>query len=157
MVCASPRELRSVTVWRGSIVATWQRIRRNGQLKHCVQRIAVECRPSGGRPLVERRARLPKLLDGSGLLASEALPGTSVAIVEAVRGLGLEGVIAKRKDSVYEPGERSDAWQKPKLENQQEFVIVFGSARARRADGFGGVETWGSGCLVRVRFRPRLV
>ena len=45
------------------------------------------------------------------------------AIVEAVRGLGLEGVVAKRKDSLYEPGERSDAWQKLKLENQQEFVI----------------------------------
>ena len=30
---------------------------------------------------------------------------------------------SKRKDSPYEPGERSDAWQKLKLENQQEFVI----------------------------------
>ena len=32
-------------------------------------------------------------------------------------------MVAKRKDSLYEPGERSDAWQKLKLENQQEFVI----------------------------------
>jgi ATP-dependent DNA ligase len=40
-----------------------------------------------------------------------------------VRGLGLEGVVAKRKGSLYEPGERTDAWQKLKLENQQEFVI----------------------------------
>ena len=45
------------------------------------------------------------------------------AIVEAVRGLGLEGVIAKRKHSLYVPGERTDDWQKLKLENQQEFVI----------------------------------
>ena len=74
-------------------------------------------------PLLKRRARLPRVLDGSGLLPSEELPGTVAAIVEAVRGLGLEGVIAKRKDSLYEPGERSDAWQKLKLENQQEFVI----------------------------------
>ena len=63
------------------------------------------------------------MLEGSGVLLSEELPGTVAAIVVAVRGLGLEGVIAKRKDSVYEPGERSDAWQKLKLENQQEFVI----------------------------------
>ena len=48
------------------------------------------------------------MLDGSGLLASEELPGTAAAIVDAVRGLGLEGVIAKRKDSLYEPGERSN-------------------------------------------------
>ena len=74
-------------------------------------------------PLLKRRARLARVLDGSGLLPSEELPGTVAAIVEAVRGLGLEGVVAKRKDSLYEPGERSDAWQKLKLENQQEFVI----------------------------------
>jgi bifunctional non-homologous end joining protein LigD len=76
-----------------------------------------------GEPLLRRRTRLARVLDGSGLLSSQALPGTAAAIVEAVRGLGLEGVIAKRKDSLYEPGERSDAWQKVKLENQQEFVI----------------------------------
>jgi bifunctional non-homologous end joining protein LigD len=63
------------------------------------------------------------VVDGSGLLSSEELPGTPATIVETVRKLGLEGVIAKRKDSLYEPGERSDAWQKLKLENQQEFVI----------------------------------
>jgi bifunctional non-homologous end joining protein LigD len=74
-------------------------------------------------PLLKRRARLARVLEGSEFLPSQALPGTVAAIVEAVRGLGLEGVIAKRKDSLYEPGERSDAWQKLKLENQQEFVI----------------------------------
>ena len=76
-----------------------------------------------GQALLKRRARLARVLDGSGLLPSQELPGTPAAIVEAVRGLGLEGVVAKRKDSLYEPGERSDAWQKLKLENQQEFVI----------------------------------
>ena len=76
-----------------------------------------------GRPLIERRSKLPKLVEGSGLLLSQDLPGTVVAIVEAVRGLGLEGVVAKRKASLYEPGERSGDWQKLKLENQQELVI----------------------------------
>ena len=75
------------------------------------------------QPLLKRRARLARVLDGSGLLPSQELPGTPAAIVEAVRGLGLEGVVAKRKDSLYKPGEPSDAWQKLKLENQQEFVI----------------------------------
>jgi len=74
-------------------------------------------------PLLKRRAQLARVLDGSDLFASQELPGTPAAIVEAARGLGLEGVIAKRKDSLYEPGERSDSWQKLKLENQQEFVI----------------------------------
>ncbi len=35
----------------------------------------------------------------------------------------LEGVVAKRRDSQYEEGERSRNWQKLKLERQQEFVV----------------------------------
>jgi bifunctional non-homologous end joining protein LigD len=75
------------------------------------------------RPLEERRASLPALVTGSGILISEALGGTVAHITEAVRALGLEGIIAKRKDSRYIPGDRSDAWQKLKLDQQQEFVV----------------------------------
>jgi bifunctional non-homologous end joining protein LigD len=76
-----------------------------------------------GQPLSKRRAQLHTIIEDCGLLLSLDLPGTPEDIVTAVRGLGLEGVIAKRKDSVYEPGERSGAWQKLKLELQQEFVV----------------------------------
>jgi bifunctional non-homologous end joining protein LigD len=76
-----------------------------------------------GEPLLKRRAPLPRVLGESGLLLSKEPPGTVAAIVEGVRGLRLEGVIAKRKTSQYVPGERSDDWQKLKVENQQEFVI----------------------------------
>jgi bifunctional non-homologous end joining protein LigD len=76
-----------------------------------------------GRPLVERRAALPGLLEGSGILLSIELPGSPAQVVEAVRGLGLEGVIAKRKDSRYTSGDRHTAWLKLKLDRQQEFVI----------------------------------
>ena len=75
------------------------------------------------KPLERRRKKLPGLIEGSGLLFSQELPGTAAEIVQAVRGLGLEGVIAKRRDSFYEPGERSGEWLKLKLELQQEFVI----------------------------------
>jgi ATP-dependent DNA ligase len=75
------------------------------------------------QPLTNRRAKLVKVLHGPDLLPSRKLPGTADEIVAAVRKLGLEGVIAKRKDSAYETGQRSGAWQKLKLEQQQEFVI----------------------------------
>jgi bifunctional non-homologous end joining protein LigD len=75
------------------------------------------------QPLVERQVRLSEVLEGSGLLLSKPLPGSPETIVEAVRGLGLEGVIAKRKLSLYVPGERSEDWQKVKLDQQQEFAI----------------------------------
>ena len=60
---------------------------------------------------------------GVAMAAARVRPARALRATSAVRGLGLEGVVAKRKDSLYEPGERSDAWQKLKLENQQEFVI----------------------------------
>jgi ATP-dependent DNA ligase len=47
------------------------------------------------------------VLADSGFLLSQSLPGSVAEIVPAVRGLGLEGVVAKRKDSAYESGERS--------------------------------------------------
>lgn len=74
-------------------------------------------------PLKERRAKLAHVIARSGLLPSLELPGSVVDIVKTVRAMQLEGVVAKRKDSVYEAGERSDSWQKLKLERQQEFVI----------------------------------
>lgn len=75
------------------------------------------------RPLKERRARLPAILENSGLLLSEPLPGSAAQVAEAVRALGLEGVIAKRWSSRYAAGQRGGAWVKLKLDKQQEFVI----------------------------------
>jgi len=76
------------------------------------------------KPLTTRRAQLAKIIPSdSGLRFLQPLPGTAEEIVRAVRDLGLEGVIAKRKNSRYQPGERSADWQKLKLERSQEFVI----------------------------------
>ncbi len=44
-------------------------------------------------------------------------------LVRAVREQGFEGLVAKRLDSVYEPGVRSGAWQKMRVNQGQEFVI----------------------------------
>ena len=68
-----------------------------------------------GEPLLKRRERLHQVLHRYGLLLSKPLPGSPQAIMEAVHGLELEGVIAKRKLSLCVPGERSD-WQKMKLQ-----------------------------------------
>ncbi len=74
-------------------------------------------------PLLDRKALLPKVVGGSGILLSHALPGTAAQVIDAVRRLGLEGVIAKWKRSPYHAGLRTDAWVKLKLDRQQEFVI----------------------------------
>jgi DNA ligase D-like protein (predicted ligase) len=87
-------------------------------------------------PLTKRRARLPEILGRDATLRlSQDLPGSAADVVKAVRAVGLEGVIAKRKDSIYQPGERSADWQKLKLERAQEFVIG-----GYRPDGSNGVD-----------------
>ena len=74
-------------------------------------------------PLTDRRAALRRIVEGSGVLLSDPLPGTPGQIAEAVRGLGLEGVIAKRLRSPYAIGRRSDAWVKVRFAKHQELVI----------------------------------
>jgi bifunctional non-homologous end joining protein LigD len=54
---------------------------------------------------------------------SPALSGSLSDLVQSVKVQGLEGLIAKRRDSRYEPGERSGSWQKMRVNQGQEFVI----------------------------------
>ena len=44
-------------------------------------------------------------------------------LVHSVKAQGLEGLVAKRRDSIYEPGLRSGAWMKMRINRGQEFVI----------------------------------
>lgn len=54
---------------------------------------------------------------------SDVLPGSPERIEDEIRKLRLEGVVAKRRDSVYVPGERTDKWVKVKFSPRQEFVV----------------------------------
>ena len=75
------------------------------------------------QPLDQRRRELARLNWESPLFLSEPLPGSLVQIESAVRRAGLEGVVAKRRNSRYDAGKRSDAWLKVKFSPRQEFVI----------------------------------
>jgi len=77
------------------------------------------------RPLTERRKLLAKLLKKAppNIRFSEEPRGTREELLQVARQFQLEGLIAKRPDSVYEAGRRSGAWVKVKLTRAQEFVI----------------------------------
>ena len=64
----------------------------------------AKTRPS--LPLNLRKAKLEKVVKGSGLPLSIALPGSVPDMIKTVRAMQLEGIVAKRTDSIYEPGER---------------------------------------------------
>jgi bifunctional non-homologous end joining protein LigD len=85
-------------------------------------------------PLARRREILRTVVAGSRVLLSEPLPGSPTDIERELRALGLEGAVAKRLDSRYEPGERSDAWLKVKFQRAQEFVIGGFTPDGDRAD-----------------------
>ncbi len=76
-------------------------------------------------PLAERRAQLQKLLAKARapLNFSDSLDASPKRIWAEIKRLGLEGIVAKKLDSRYEPGRRSGAWIKVKAQNEQEFVI----------------------------------
>jgi bifunctional non-homologous end joining protein LigD len=86
-------------------------------------------RLSSRRELLENEV-LTKL--GEPIRASAVLDASLRDLIHAVKAQGLEGLVAKRKSSRYEPGQRSGAWQKMRVNQGQEFVIG-GYTRAPRA------------------------
>jgi bifunctional non-homologous end joining protein LigD len=92
-------------------------------------------------PYDERRKLLSGLgLDGSHWRTPAHHVGDGEAMVEASREQDLEGIIAKRLDSRYEPGRRSGAWLKVKNRPSQE-VVVGGwlPGQGRREDRIGSL------------------
>jgi bifunctional non-homologous end joining protein LigD len=85
-------------------------------------------------PLSARRTRLAALLAGTPVMQSEPLPGAPEEIERAIREFGLEGVVAKRSDSTYRPGQRTDAWVKVKFSPRQEFVVGGYKSNGRSID-----------------------
>jgi bifunctional non-homologous end joining protein LigD len=89
----------------------------------------------------DRRKVLEMLADGGGLIVPEQLPGDGADALKYAQKQRWEGVVAKKRDSTYQPGRRSSSWIKDKLWLTQEVVI--GGWRA----GEGG-RTSGIGALL---------
>ena len=78
-----------------------------------------------GVPLEKRRRLLESIAArvGGPVRLSEFFTGSANDLIAAARNLRLEGLVAKRKDSNYEPGRRSGAWIKHRINRGQEFVV----------------------------------
>ena len=75
-------------------------------------------------PLFQRKRLLKEVLvEGEHVRPVETVEGDGESFFEAVANLGLEGMVAKRRDSIYEPGARSRSWLKVKAVLEQEFVV----------------------------------
>jgi bifunctional non-homologous end joining protein LigD len=76
-------------------------------------------------PLQTRRKALSDVLGPvhDPIRLSEAFETAPAELVRVAKEQSLEGIVAKRKDSPYDPGKRSGAWLKYRINRGQEFVI----------------------------------
>jgi bifunctional non-homologous end joining protein LigD len=76
------------------------------------------------KTLMERRAVLETVVKPvAGIQLGNYVEGEGKALFHLTKSKGMEGIVAKRKDSVYRPGKRSADWLKIKSRPQQEFVV----------------------------------
>src|SRR3954447_7273215 len=92
-------------------------------------------------PYTERRRLLEALeLHGDHWQTPTYSAGNGQALLDATKNQGLEGLMAKRLDSRYEPGKRGGAWLKVKNTSRQELVIGgWVPGEGRRRDRIGAL------------------
>jgi bifunctional non-homologous end joining protein LigD len=92
-------------------------------------------------PYEDRRRLLLELVEpGPGWTIPAHQIGDGAALKDAAAAQGLEGVVAKRLASRYEPGRRSPAWRKVKVRRVQELVVGgWTRGEGNREGSFGGL------------------
>jgi DNA ligase D-like protein (predicted ligase) len=84
----------------------------------------LDARDVSSLPLIERKARLePLVANKPGLQFNGHETGDGELILKHAGKLGFEGVVSKKIDAPYAPG-NSGLWRKAKWLNRQEFVVV---------------------------------
>ncbi len=88
----------------------------------------------------DRRKLLETLAGAGNLIVPDLLPGDGAQALEHSRKHGWEGVVAKKRDSSYQPGRRSASWIKDKNWNTQEVVIGgWKAGEGGRTSGIGSL------------------
>lgn len=100
-------------------------------------------------PLHHRKEVLSEnIKDNTYLIVSDVIVGNGIEIYKAAVKKELEGIVAKKKDSLYYPGKRTNFWYKFKKSIEEDFIIC----------GYLKGGQWGIGSLVLGRyFGERLV
>src|SRR5437868_15343797 len=85
----------------------------------------LEGRPLMRQPVIRRRARLAKAVETGGhMFVPQHIDEDGVELFEACLERGLEGVLAKHKQSPYVTGQRSPFWLKVKAVKSDDFVVI---------------------------------
>lgn len=92
-------------------------------------------------PWTTRREVLDRLeIAGPSWATTPSFPGEGDELWRAAQDRGMEGIVAKRLDSTYIPGQRSKSWRKIKVVQSDEFVVGgWSPGEGRRANGIGSL------------------
>jgi bifunctional non-homologous end joining protein LigD len=92
-------------------------------------------------PLTKRREWLKDAIKSDSPYRLSQIEEDGEALFDAAREHGLEGIMAKEKAGKYQPGKRSSAWQKIKVRNTAECVVIgYNEGQGNRASTFGGLH-----------------
>lgn len=130
-------ELPDETLLDGEIVAldasgrpSFNLLQHHRSRAHAIRYYAFDLLVYRGRSLLdlklcERRKLLTHALEGSSeaIKLSESFEAEPDDLIRSAREFGFEGIVAKRKRSLYRPGKRSDDWVKCQIRRSQELVI----------------------------------
>ncbi len=136
-IAAALKELEAETVLDGEVVALDQagrpsfsvlqnfRVATTGIYYYAFDLLVYKGRSLLKLPIERRRELLQIAIRGAPdtIRLSQDLSGTAKEIIQATEKLGLEGVLGKRRGSVYEPDKRSGVWVKYRVNRGQELVI----------------------------------
>jgi len=91
-------------------------------------------------PYEDRRRMLDDLGLESPIIVPEPTPSRGSGLFEAVKGEGIEGIVAKRLGSVYQPGRRSNDWRKIAVKHRVRAVVGgYLAGEGGRSSTFGSV------------------
>jgi bifunctional non-homologous end joining protein LigD len=101
----------------------------------------LDGRPIVNEPLIRRREWLKDAVKSNPAYRLSEAMEDGPAFFEAVRKLGLEGIMAKQRQSAYLPGRRSEAWLKIKTRQTAECIIIgYTRGKGDRSASFGALH-----------------
>ncbi|MGN6265430.1 MAG: ATP-dependent DNA ligase, partial [Ginsengibacter sp.] len=74
-------------------------------------------------PLTDRKDVLKEIIPSNGIIKISESFDDGIGLFNTAENLGLEGIVAKKRDSIYTPGKKGNAWYKAKHSKRQEYVI----------------------------------
>jgi DNA ligase D-like protein (predicted ligase)/DNA ligase D-like protein (predicted polymerase)/DNA ligase D-like protein (predicted 3'-phosphoesterase) len=101
----------------------------------------LDGRPIVSEPLIRRRAWMADAIRRGTPYRVSQVVEEGTALFQAAATAGLEGIVAKERNSIYQPGKRSNNWLKIKTRQTIDCAIIgYTEGRGDRSSTFGALQ-----------------